>query len=381
LLVVTLACGDAAGPPTGSVRIVPDTISLGVGEQLRVAVVERGTDGTERPVSADGWESASSQVAAVGAGGVVLGGGPGFTRITAVLRGQRVEAPVAVGKITYRNIDSAVVALYDSAPDRLAIRLPSPAVATDNSTMEDNRAQVPTRWISTAYVGARFYRFYLFPDGRFAELYVDRSRPLNPTGLQRVLLLIVDYEDTDIRIRLDQWKAAQDSVNGEHRSLARALGYDAPLVQFDNTNVLVARDSTGDPAKPDSVYATLRRLGYDPDAYDIVVSLGMTSTFREGWAFGRFTFVTCFWCPAPGYTQLSRAILDKLAWAVYHHEIGHLWGWEHGWGGGPEGTRIITDPRLFGWTDTDGDGVPEVIDPTPYGIAPADTAGLGSARF
>ena len=24
---------------------------------------------------------------------------------------------------------------------------------------------------------------------------------------------------------------------------------------------------------------------------------------------------------------------------------------------------------LFGWSDTDGDGVPEIIDPTPYGTS------------
>jgi hypothetical protein len=25
---------------------------------------------------------------------------------------------------------------------------------------------------------------------------------------------------------------------------------------------------------------------------------------------------------------------------------------------------------MFGWTDSDGDGVVEILDPTPYGMAP-----------
>jgi len=32
----------------------------------------------------------------------------------------------------------------------------------------------------------------------------------------------------------------------------------------------------------------------------------------------------------------------------------------------------MVDPaaaRFVGWTDTDGDGIPELVDPTPYGMA------------
>jgi hypothetical protein len=48
------------------------------------------------------------------------------------------------------------------------------------------------------------------------------------------------------------------------------------------------------------------------------------------------------------------------------------WGWETHWTPTCGGTRLghepfITSPILLGWEDVDGDGIPEILDDTPYG--------------
>ena len=60
----------------------------------------------------------------------------------------------------------------------------------------------------------------------------------------------------------------------------------------------------------------------------------------------------------------------------FNHELSHLFGMMDDWPykqgvPGPDGTfdGDWIPYVMFGWTDTDGDGVPEIIDPTPYGTS------------
>jgi hypothetical protein len=73
------------------------------------------------------------------------------------------------------------------------------------------------------------------------------------------------------------------------------------------------------------------------------------------------------WTAALGEREWS-----SVARAVYHHEVAHYWGWDHGWSSTCGATKLgfepfIAAPVLFGWEDVDGDGVPEIIDDRPYG--------------
>jgi hypothetical protein len=58
-----------------------------------------------------------------------------------------------------------------------------------------------------------------------------------------------------------------------------------------------------------------------------------------------------------------------------NHELSHLFGmmddypWKQGVGPDGSGIQDWIPYVMFGWTDTDGDGVPEIIDPTPYGTS------------
>jgi hypothetical protein len=63
---------------------------------------------------------------------------------------------------------------------------------------------------------------------------------------------------------------------------------------------------------------------------------------------------------------------QSIARTAYHHEMAHLWGWEHEWSvactrAADRSRPFLADPVLFGWEDVDGDGVPEILDATPYG--------------
>jgi hypothetical protein len=49
--------------------------------------------------------------------------------------------------------------------------------------------------------------------------------------------------------------------------------------------------------------------------------------------------------------------LEALVSGWYEREFGTQLGYE----------PFITSPRLFGWEDVDGDGVPEIMDRRPYG--------------
>jgi hypothetical protein len=69
--------------------------------------------------------------------------------------------------------------------------------------------------------------------------------------------------------------------------------------------------------------------------------------------------------------------LQYLGRALFQHELLHLMGWEYHWASGDaEGRSEVywgempLPALLFGWRDTDGDGVIEIQDPTPYGIKP-----------
>jgi len=82
---------------------------------------------------------------------------------------------------------------------------------------------------------------------------------------------------------------------------------------------------------------------------------------------GDFAYLGYYFLRSDKKVNLELTQLNGLARALYHHEVGHIWGWEHDWTGCAQSPPFITAPALFGWTDTDYDGVPEILDSTPYG--------------
>ena len=125
-----------------------------------------------------------------------------------------------------------------------------------------------------------------------------------------------------------------------------------------------------DPRKASAVGEAAERKGIDPAEFNYVVSVNLDPTTTEGGFAGAERFIYM-----ANYGQWSRRLAQaewvNVARAVYHHEVAHHWGWTHDWAAPCDGNETIrpffVPPVLLGWEDVDGDGVPEILDATPYG--------------
>jgi hypothetical protein len=192
-----------------------------------------------------------------------------------------------------------------------------------------------------------------------------------PAGTFSVLTVVLTYPATTDSDTITDLTVAQDAINQQHATFASDQGYSSPLVHFNFTNEMVssARLHINKDTPKARVVDALGRRGIDVDGYDILVVMNPDPDGTEGGISDPGT-------PAPYYiyvntrpTLLTQADLTAIAETAYHHELGHYWGWKHDWTCAYDGP-FITDPSLFGWTDTDDDGVAEIIDSTPYGRVP-----------
>lgn len=228
------------------------------------------------------------------------------------------------------------------------------------------------------------YLMHTTPDGREVTTSDDGVAPQTrtvrtpPVGTYKVLTVVLTYPETVTSAELPALEAAQATVNQQHRDFAQSRGYAAPLVQFAFTNVLIPGVQVADPRSLDAVAPVLADEGVVAGAYDIIAVINVDPAQPEGGFASSgvevarpFVYMGNF---GQWDTRLTPAQLLSVANASYHHEIGHHWGWFHGWspvcGSSSAYTPFITEPLLYGWEDTDGDGIPEIVDPTPYGRMP-----------
>ena len=193
-----------------------------------------------------------------------------------------------------------------------------------------------------------------------------------PAGTFRVLTVIVRHPATVRNVDLANWEAAQAKINQDHATVAASRGLATPIVIFENTNLLVDPLDVANPSAASSVRDTAERKGFSPASYQFVVSINLNPARPEGGFAGTEGFVYM-----GNYSKWSRPLTSaewiNVANAVYHHEIAHHWGWPgtHDWaprcGRPPVDQPFIVPPVLFGWEDVDGDRIPEILDPTPYG--------------
>jgi len=220
-------------------------------------------------------------------------------------------------------------------------------------------------WTSAIYYQDKCYRIYL--NSNFGSSFNVIS-PLLPKGEIKVLCIIIDYPVLQLDTNIKLWENAQNLINDEHLMLSEYPGTE-PIVQFSNTNLLVPAADL--PVKDfDSILTYLDQNLINRNRFDVLALVDLdVQNPSGGFAVVKKPYVKIGWfydmcedCP------LDQKTFKGIANAVYHHEIGHLWGWEHGWSDADTLNHFITEPALFGWTDSDFDGIPEILDSSPYGI-------------
>ena len=281
--------------------------------------------------------------------------------------------PPTSSRINRHNIEQF---LTDEHLTRWGVTLPKPSyIFTKNPGLSEDPSILA--WTSVAYVDNSRYRLYVQPDGTVHAWVVPIS--VKPASTQSILTVVVDHGNTNIAdVMATLLVDAQNAINADHWEHAAQIGLPEPIVAFDYSNLLVSANEFSDPLQgpktPTSVYDLITTKGYAVDDFDLVVVMDLDPANQAGgWAYlgGTFAYIGWFQLGGAGYFTITPELMASFARALYHHEVGHNWGWEHTWDGndftysGP----LIVNPRLFGWTDIDGDGVPEILDSTPYGGA------------
>ena len=218
------------------------------------------------------------------------------------------------------------------------------------------------------------FRSYTSSDGGTVTRQ-DRTSVVTPAGTFRVATVMVRYPQTIGSDAVALLESAQRQINDDHASFAKARGYSAPIVVFNNTNFVIDASQVVNARSILGVGVSLSQLGRSASDFDFVVSINIDPGQSEGGfsAVGptpAFIYMGNF---SQWHAALSAADFTSVAGAVYHHEVIHHWGWPgtHDWQtcGGSFGFNFRVPPMLLGWEDVDGDGVPEILDPTPYGRA------------
>lgn len=199
---------------------------------------------------------------------------------------------------------------------------------------------------------------------------------VRPAGVFRVLTIVMTYPETVTDTDLPTISQTQAAINQQHAAFAQSNGYATPIVRFEFTNVTVPGTRGAPPKSLPHAQALLQAQGISTSGYHFVAVINIDPTLLEG-GFASinsldpplFIYMGNYgaWSSRPTDTNFS-----NIASATYHHEVAHHWGWQHEWTpvcgvASNPWHPFITAPVLFGWLDTDADGVPEILDATPYG--------------
>jgi hypothetical protein len=296
-------------------------------------------------------------------------------------------------------IENQVIKIFSKT---FGVNIIAPAIA------RKYREGVEDPWISTAYTKDEFYELEVFPDGHsenyitpiFPNTTIDFKQSLfkepvcRPSGVYSMLVVFLDYGNIAASKDelLSDLAAAAATVNGDYAAYPSAGPGSAPILEIRPTGVVipVPKEVKGKLITPAQIHAF---TGLNPSAFQWVtqVDLDSASTFRLssgtmattsfGYAFSN--------CPAVRSTVNIQVTIDardqlagtdnRLADTLLSHEVFHLFGYpaSHIWpcirsrsqqDRADECVNTNIPALMLGWVDVDGDGVPEILDPTPYGI-------------
>jgi hypothetical protein len=279
--------------------------------------------------------------------------------------------------------------------DKYKVRIPSPSLQRFDFPTNPTRS----RWIGAAYYKGTRYYVQIFDDGHVewsTGPYADAAHRAatgmytwcRPAGNYRVLVVFVDYGNTGTvrETALAQVPPVVAWLNGLYADFAAGQGYSSPLMTIAADAAYVSPP----PARGQLLTtAQIRTLtGKDPAAYDFLmqIDLDVNGTFGTRnypgliEAGGGLALNACGGSKS-GATNIWSSVTDAREvqgglTMDFNHELSHMFGmmddWPYRQGVAGPGGSIIDDwiPYvMFGWSDADGDGIPEILDSTPYGTA------------
>jgi hypothetical protein len=271
-------------------------------------------------------------------------------------------------------------------------------------------------WYSAAYVGDTLYDVEVCDTGQV----FTGSRPIgrageypicHPSGRHHILVVFVDYGNTGITktVAIQALRAATTATNGRYSDYAKRHNLKVPIMQLDVQGVYIS------PPPTRGQLITLEQIkqlaNCDPSEFDLLaqVDLDTEHHFRDAQkstSYDGAGGIAFKGCDGDGTKQVNMwvEVLDAqrlgitVQGSLLDHELAHVFGWDHHWPTGDGSTResqawnrsdlnnYVLPTLLFGWQDTDGDGIPEILDSTPYGqkvtkLSPKDgKAGMAVKR-
>jgi hypothetical protein len=278
---------------------------------------------------------------------------------------------------------------------QFSVSIPKPSVERFDFPTNPTRS----RWIGSAYYqGTRYYidlyddTHYEWSTGQYSDTAHkggDKWLLCRPSGTARVLTIFVDYGNIGANrdTVLAQVPVVVDMVNGLYTQFTLSQGFSAALMTVQAEAAYVSPP----PAPGEFLTADQVRTltGKDPAAYDFLMQIDLDANATLAGRYftdligpgGGVALQACDSGGKYGIFNIWSSITDASnvqggLIMDFDHELSHLFGMMDSWAYrrdafAPNGITLDDwiPYVMFGWTDTDGDGIPEIIDPTPYGTS------------
>lgn len=268
-------------------------------------------------------------------------------------------------------------------------------------------------WTSAVYYKDTFISISIYPDGREDHHasplnYADPSAPeslitpgykptptCRPSGTIKLLVVFVDYQNMGVTQQeaFDAMSQTTSLINEKYFEASQATGVQNPIMKLQTTVAFLnSPPSTPDQMLTPEMISAL--TVYTPSEFDLLIQVDLDAndssgkvakfgSYGSGWGgCGSAPEDVNIWIALSNRDQLSPNSSNPRLSYTLGHEILHTMGYPIGLTGVHEwvcGDGTKPDPAdqcdqnnlptlMMGWTDTDGDGVVEILDMTPYGL-------------
>lgn len=261
------------------------------------------------------------------------------------------------------NITQAKEKIIQIYRDEYCLDVPNPTIIFLESCKQ---------WTSTLYLDHDLFRIYLFDDDSYSAIKCN-DPIFRPQGEYRILTVIWDNGTTNIVQNLNLWESAQDTVNYKFTIFSKKIGLSESILKYNFiANIIVPSENISFHEEDYLNWVNyVGKIGYPITDYDVLVIFRPDARNPDGgYASPVYKYIQMGWFgSATDHGDFTSYFMNMFARAIYMHEMFHLFGWEHEWGlGFYDIASNFENYELFGYSDTDGDDIIEILDNNPYGI-------------